>query len=347
MKRVRTPEDTLNILTPYMLKAQITRVADISNLDDICRDIYVLSAIRPASKSLSVSMGKARDKLSAKCAAIAESLEVFYAEEAKPHLKNICERDLIKSAYVINTSLFQKGKCKFDPEYRLSWGQVYELRTNEKAYIPFHLISLNSGILENQLFGSNSDGLASGNTEEEALIMSLFEQIERASINKKKSKIKIDFKPIIESYHINENIKLDVFSYPNVYEIPVIGVEIYNKYQIGNQNIYRGYGSSETYTRALCRAIEEAIQTKIGLISGMRDDLREEHYSTRQLSLNDNISYLEMLPYKEFSYDNRRIINYLIDSIYHCGHKVFVYKYLNSDFFVVKTFITDDKNNLL
>lgn len=87
MLRTKPPSDTLKLLLTQLDKYGITRLADLSYLDDTS-NIHVYSAIRPLAKSLTSSMGKGLTIEEAKCSALMESIETFYAEEVLPDLTN-------------------------------------------------------------------------------------------------------------------------------------------------------------------------------------------------------------------------------------------------------------------
>src|SRR5690606_41920016 len=77
-------EEMLVRLSPLMKEAGITRVANITGLDNI--GIPVALAVRPLSRSLSVSQGKGVTLHAAKVSAVMESLEQYFAERIQTPL---------------------------------------------------------------------------------------------------------------------------------------------------------------------------------------------------------------------------------------------------------------------
>jgi ribosomal protein S12 methylthiotransferase accessory factor len=63
--RVRTPEQTLEIITPRLADYGITRLADVTGLDDL--GVPVVMAVRPLAATLSVAQGKGATLELAKC----------------------------------------------------------------------------------------------------------------------------------------------------------------------------------------------------------------------------------------------------------------------------------------
>lgn len=346
MKRTRSPEETISILETYVHKSLITRIADLTFLDNIS-SLIVFSAIRPSAKSISVSMGKSLDPLSAKCGAMAESFETYVAEEVIAKLVDVPFSDFSKEKRIIKNKK-NSYRCKFANDFPLNWNIGFEVDTNEEAYIPLYLLSLDTNNLINQYWGSNSDGIASGNSLEEALVVSLLEQIERIAVkDDRKHILKFD-KEILDNYHLSQEYNFKFYQYENIFNVPVVGVEVYNKSRYANQCVYCGFGAASSYENALCRALEEALQTKVGVISGARDDLKQDYYQ-----LNNTVTSIDNFDerdgiYPELSYgDNQDLLQQLKLLISKLGHRIFYFEYFNDNFFVVKTFIIDSENNIL
>src|SRR6266536_3026160 len=70
--RAATPAETLRRIKPLLAPAGITRLADVTGLDWVGLPVY--QAIRPNSRSLSVSQGKGLTRAQAKASALMESL---------------------------------------------------------------------------------------------------------------------------------------------------------------------------------------------------------------------------------------------------------------------------------
>ena len=84
--RVRPPEETWEALRGVLPRVGITRVADVTGLDRI--GIPVWQAVRPASRSLSVSQGKGATPAAARASAVMESIELWHAEDLS-HLSRV------------------------------------------------------------------------------------------------------------------------------------------------------------------------------------------------------------------------------------------------------------------
>ena len=76
------PAETLARVRPLMARMGITRLGNITGLDRI--GIPVAVAVRPNSRSVSVSQGKGLDLPQAMASALMEAAEGFHAEEIEP-----------------------------------------------------------------------------------------------------------------------------------------------------------------------------------------------------------------------------------------------------------------------
>ncbi len=347
MQRTRSSEQTLQILNRYIPKSSITRIADLTFLDNTS-SLRVFSAIRPSAKSISISMGKSLDVKLAQCGAIAESFETYLAEDVIPDLENISSSKLVKKIKILTSVNAIPNKCKFGIEYPLNWNIGYKIDSKDEVYIPTYLLSLNTNDLVNQLWGVNSDGIASGNTLEEALIVSLFERIERIAVAQNKRHILSFDKKILSKYNLSSEYHYIFFEYENIFKVPVVGVEIYHNNYYSNQCKFCGYGAAETYEFAIYRAFEEALQSKVGVISGARDDLKKEYYSlgnkVRPVSgveesygLYIDLNYTDLL----------ELLSKIKALIMNTGHDIVVFEYFNDDISVVRTFLINRESNIL
>src|SRR6516165_3783534 len=77
--RLATPSETLARVRPLTARMGITRLGNITGLDRI--GIPVAVAVRPNSRSVSVSQGKGLDLAQAVASALMEAIEGFHAEE--------------------------------------------------------------------------------------------------------------------------------------------------------------------------------------------------------------------------------------------------------------------------
>src|SRR5712672_2570267 len=80
--RMADPSETLARVRPHAARMGITRLGNITGLDRI--GIPVAVAVRPNSRSVSVSQGKGLELPQAMASALMEATEGFHAEEIGP-----------------------------------------------------------------------------------------------------------------------------------------------------------------------------------------------------------------------------------------------------------------------
>ncbi len=184
--RAFTPKQTLEKIEPLLWDTfGITRVANITGLDDINIPTYV--AVRPHSKFFSTSQGKGITHDLAKISALMESIEGWHAE----HLP---EPDLVGSVEELEghyhlADIAQLSSVFFKVPYAslkacaIPWMKGVELNSGLDIYFPRDLINLDFVSCNDLdrlglcLFPPSSNGLASGNTFDEALCHALYEVI--------------------------------------------------------------------------------------------------------------------------------------------------------------------------
>ena len=177
-QRTVPPEETLARIEKKIATAGITRVADITNLDRI--GIPVFSSIRPTAEmgSVSVYNGKGATPAEAKVSAMMEGIERFSAEAAG--------RDMVMATYgeILNDHKAVNPDDLILPPHAdasapLVWVAGHEINRDEEIYLPAHAVFHPMPRLYPPLFRTNTNGLASGNTREEAVFHALMEVIER------------------------------------------------------------------------------------------------------------------------------------------------------------------------
>ncbi|WP_321506417.1 YcaO-related McrA-glycine thioamidation protein [uncultured Methanoregula sp.] len=171
-------DETLARIEPLVPAAGITRVADITSLDRI--GIPVFSCIRPTAESgaITVYNGKGATVEESRISAIMEGIERYSSElhdrrtilapfqQMHAHGRVLDPKDLI----------LPEGA---DTDRLIAWVEGYDIANNYPVFVPafavFHPLPHNY----RGLFRTNTNGLASGNTLEEAIFHALSEVIER------------------------------------------------------------------------------------------------------------------------------------------------------------------------
>ena len=173
--------DTWARVYPYALNAGVTRMADITGLDRVGIPVY--NAIVPRSFDvISVYNGKGASAMDAKTSALMEAVERFAATQplradaiaSYVELRNSGESVLDPRTY----------NLELDPRYRLetpiSWVRGYDLICRRSVLVPMYLAGYYMRFHETPCYPiATTNGIASGNSVEEAICHALCELIER------------------------------------------------------------------------------------------------------------------------------------------------------------------------
>ncbi|HWH00065.1 MAG TPA: YcaO-like family protein [Pilimelia sp.] len=174
-------EETYRRIEPHIARVGISRIADITGLDRIGIPVY--NAIAPHSNDvISVYNGKGATALDAKTSAIMEAVERYAA--ALPL------RPVVIASY---PELVAQGRRALDPrahnielydryhiDLPLSWIESWDLLNDESVLVPQYLGGYHTHFHEVPCYPiSTTNGIASGNSLEEATCHALCELIER------------------------------------------------------------------------------------------------------------------------------------------------------------------------
>ncbi len=178
------PETTFKRIEPLAKVAGITRTADITDLDRI--GIPVFSSIRPSAESgaISVYNGKGLTKDEAKVSSIMEGIERYCAEQGGMPVVRAGVEEFTAANNAVHPMdlILPQGSAYTLSRYQVGWVKGTELNSMSEMWIPasavFHPYSSK---LDMMLFRTSTNGLASGNTLEEAVLHGLLEVVERDS----------------------------------------------------------------------------------------------------------------------------------------------------------------------
>lgn len=287
--RVIAPSKTIEINENKLKVAGITRIADITDLDRIGLPIY--TAIRPTAEDGAVSIygGKGITKDHAKASAMMEGFERYSAERQDSDESIIASLSEIEEfgEYINPKSLnlpkeFEKKDIS---DLSLEWSKSIDIISNKEYYIPTNAI-YHPYISKNDsqsLFKSNTNGLASGNILEEAILHGIFEVIERDAwsifelthknyaqidISSIENEIIID---IIEKFE-SKGIKIKLMDFTADIKIPTIAASADDTITKDAGLLTLGMGTHLDPEVAILRALTEVAQSRATQINGARED---------------------------------------------------------------------------
>ena len=274
---------------PAMRRAGITRIADLTGLDDL--GIPVATAIRPMGKSLSTQQGKGLTFEQAKVSALMEALETWTAEElAIPRVKGSASQ-LAKRHNVVDVAALPRPNGPLELAARWDWVEGFDLVAGEPILVPAESVTLDTTFTKPPVFDISSNGLASGNVLVEAILHGLCEVIERdAEAHWRRTggdrRLVLDTIDDVACRGLIDRItrrgaRVFVWDLASDIGLCAIGcaiVEDPREPAWRALGCYQGFGAHLRPEIAISRALTEAAQTRLTYIAGGRDDFFPADY---------------------------------------------------------------------
>lgn len=281
--RIQSPDATWRTVSPLLAAVGVTRVADLTGLDRI--GLPVFQAVRPRSRNLAVHQGKGVTRAAARVSAVMEAIELWHAERLD-HLCQICEplREVRYSNPIRPEQLRWHPGSRLLDAVTVPWIRVRSLHSNRTAWLPRGMLQLDFSAAQSlrpALFMASSNGLASGNCLEEALLHGLCEVVERhrLAISRRDGRLRAAIDPAGVGEGWNRELirqiedagmRFAVFDISGEMRLPTVVAELASP---DLPVIWRGSGCHPSRDVAFSRALTEAAQSRLTYIAGARDDL--------------------------------------------------------------------------
>ncbi|CAM3647009.1 YcaO-like family protein [Vibrio aerogenes CECT 7868] len=308
--RACSPQATYEKIAPWLLDMGITRVANITGLDRI--GVPVVTVCRPDSCAISVAQGKGLDLISAKVSGIMEAIESYHGEHIDLPLRRASYHELRQKQAVVDVDTLPKlAFSQFSEHARILWVEGQDLQTSQPLYVPYEIVHCDYTLPLPTGSGAlvmSTNGLASGNTVEEAIVHGLCEVIERDALTlwaieqqwladrQKTSAMHtrrldpasvddIACRQVLDQLFQAE-MQVQVWDIRADTGLPTFFCRIAPGDSRDTKNHLRpgpAFSSSGSGTHpckgiALLRALTEAAQTRLTMISGSRDDIEANDY---------------------------------------------------------------------
>jgi ribosomal protein S12 methylthiotransferase accessory factor len=285
------PAETLRRIEPLLPAYGITRLARLTTLDN--PGIPVWNAVMPNARSIVISQGKGITDLDAKVSAAMEALERAVAGRPRIPTRKASWRELTADGAMVETldCLVAHSRDDLRPDDRIDWVPGVDLVAGRQTFVPFDAVILD-GTATGPRFWQSSDGLASGNTIDEARLHGLLERIERdaymlwqVASNISRRACCVDPLSLADSVvaDLMERVTragliLRLFDITSDIGIPCYSAllapsNILEMKQPRYLDVTHGSGAHPNPRRAAIRAITEAAQARLTFISGARDDI--------------------------------------------------------------------------
>jgi ribosomal protein S12 methylthiotransferase accessory factor len=261
----------------------ITRVADVTRLDRIGIPTY--QAIRPNARSLSVSQGKGITVIAAKVSAVMEGAELWHAERLPPpsRVARVAEIEAELGYDVFD--LRHAERSLLNRGMRLDWLDARRMDGSGATFIPSEFVSMDARVARRwapPVFYASSNGLASGNSFDEAALHATCELVERDGTarlrmlpSKAERVVDAETVDVPDACDLLERLaragmRVTIYDARGPTELPCFEVLLRSEdHPFG----FIGAGCHLDVGVALCRALTEAAQSRLAQIAGSRDDI--------------------------------------------------------------------------
>ncbi|WP_413754959.1 YcaO-like family protein [Streptomyces sp. MMBL 11-3] len=280
------PETTWARVSPLLADYGITRVADVTGLDNI--GIPVMLAVRPYSEVMAVSQGKGATPLLAKLSAVMESIELWHAERLPVPAFRATAAEL-NLGYDLVADVNGLLDVSVLNQLRMSWVYATPIGAPADAQpdipVPVEIVRLAGTPADSwrpRIFSRVSNGLASGNTLAEASLHALYEVIERdvtSTLTRggMDDRVHIDLDSVTDPHLAGllerlraAEVSVEVAHIPNRYTLPTFVAYIWSPLFPG---IFAGSGTHSDAAVAMSRALTEAVQSRLTRLTGTRDSI--------------------------------------------------------------------------
>ena len=319
--RSRSIEDSLRIAHTLSVDHGITRVVETTWLDKI--GLPVFASIRPNGEkgSLCVHAGKGYHKDEAKIGAYMEAIEFSFASENTTNVnwsistpKSILES--FKNGISFSSFCPRLGKqVQLEEKIAIVEGDEI-LQGLGEVIVPAELVYhpfTNNPFQE--LYGTSTNGLASGNDINEATAHGLAELMERHIYSfdcfKDDSLIVDTLKAPKKIRSMIEKIEAAGLKCVLRYSQNDFGLAYFSSYILEPDeytplSVSSGYGLHPIAEVAAIRAISEAVQSRSTYIHGGRDDISFRVNTSKKLGVENELKYIRLLR-NHVNRDNNKI----------------------------------------
>ena len=294
--RTVPPDETLARVEPLLPVMGITRVCNVTGLDQI--GLPVVMVTRPNSRSMSVAQGKGLSMDAAKASGIMEAIESYHAEHITLSLKLGSYEDLRYQYKLVDvTQLPRRSDSAFKAFKQILWIEAEDLIGGEPTWVPYELVHLDYSLplpSGHGCFSSTSNGLASGNHAAEAVCHGLSEVIERDATTlwhlldpSRQAATGIDLETVDDpgcraalARFEAANVAVAAWETTSDVGVPAFLCRIVDRAEDRARSLRpaAGMGCHPDKGIALLRALTEAAQSRLTFISGARDDLDRDGY---------------------------------------------------------------------
>jgi ribosomal protein S12 methylthiotransferase accessory factor len=254
--------------------------------------------VRPAGRSLSVHQGKGASPAAARIGALCEAIEAHCAETVRADgpLSSFADLPPSERAPEIGDYCRTRDTVPESGE-PIQWCRATDLVTGKRQFLPHDLVSIDYTRGLPSRFERASSGLGAGAGEADALLTSLLEVIERDAAGEwqrlepaarmataiRPDSVPFDWFQSWRARFASLDMELQVFGMDSIVDVPAFMCVIGGGEEFGPA--YRRFSGTAAHgdaELALFKALAEAIQSRLTLIAGVRDDIMPSYYALRR-----------------------------------------------------------------
>jgi YcaO-like protein with predicted kinase domain len=300
--RLMPPSETFAGAKAFAPLMGITRVANVTGLDRI--GIPVVSVMRPNARSVSVSQGKGLTLDAARASGLMEAIELYHAETITLPLRHGSYEELRYQFPLVDVRRLPRRRTgTFSRHKPIYWIEGYDLIRQSSKWLPYEMVHCNYSyppVTGDPSFIMTSNGLASGNHVLEAIEHGINELVERDAITlwhhrPKDERIQtlldlstVDSEACQWLFQKLDAANMDVYVWeqPSDIRLTTFRCEIHERVsdRFRKRQKFSGYGTHLSREIAMIRAVTEAAQSRLTIISGARDDIPQMAYEDPALS---------------------------------------------------------------
>jgi YcaO-like protein with predicted kinase domain len=288
--RARDPAKTFREIKPYLARAGVTRIADVTGLDRV--GVPTTLALRPNAETMACSSGKGVTLDQANVSGAMEAFELHAAE--------IADVASFRASYKETSKLFEVPAVDslpltswslFNVSVPLYWHAAWDIAAQCEVAVPLALVGMSLGrgyIPTAGWFNVSSNGLGAGNSFLEAIAAGLYEVVERDAIACRyyvRVRTGMPFPvltdDLLHSFPLVSGVMAacDRAGVRMVVEDCTVDSTVPTYYAIAHDVEDRGVcvvcgsGAHLDPEIAILRAVTEALQARLNFIAGSRDDI--------------------------------------------------------------------------
>lgn len=288
--RSRSPEETLQAIEPLMDEIGVVSVEDVTHLDRLgipCFSVFRPTAAIGAAKH---HAGKGKGPVQAKVSAMMEAIE-RYSGEYRGDLMEYASFEALGVRNALDPADLILPRPLEENE-KLHWTPAFDLLNDEEILVPSNAVFHPYDCLGQTvpLFISDTNGLASGNVIEEAVLHALLEVIERDALSRAERRHSMGTRlsvgetgPVREilDLYARHGIEIHLWLLEGRTGIPTVAAAADDTVTKDPSLLVMGAGTHLDPSIAALRALTEVAQSRASQLQGGRVNPDRQHLLER------------------------------------------------------------------